>query len=253
MHYHIRFQRFTKCSHGWQYNSQVNCKAHGKCVDVRWFRSSTGVADDQDWTEDCRLRSWPPVKVGGSGIIKKSPFYSQATPGQGNDNIKSWRTFTVARPWVSSHENLMPFCPSPAARLPCWRPTAVDVVITNSAAFSIVTISGMGLVRISSWYPSFNGSHFGLPPSEMHRMNGLPPKTVWTMTYSHRPHCWNRPIAQWRHASCKNTRPFLDQICVNIQVDWPVKVAKQAPGCKAERVFFPDTMAATTTTEEHKE
>ena len=49
----------------------------------------------------------------------------------------------------------------------------------------------MGLVRITSWYPNFNGSHFGLPPSEIHtdhRMTGLPPKMVWTMTYSHRPH-----------------------------------------------------------------
>ena len=46
----------------------------------------------------------------------------------------------------------------------------------------------MGLVRITSWYPNFNGSHFGLPPSEIHRMTGLPPKVVWTMTYSHRPH-----------------------------------------------------------------
>ena len=45
----------------------------------------------------------------------------------------------------------------------------------------------MGLVRITSWYPNFNGSHFGLPPSEIHRMTGLPPKIVWTMTYSHRP------------------------------------------------------------------
>ena len=31
----------------------------------------------------------------------------------------------------------------------------------------------MGLVRITSWYPNFNGSHFGLPPSSIHRMTGL--------------------------------------------------------------------------------
>ena len=49
----------------------------------------------------------------------------------------------------------------------------------------------MGLVHITSWYPNFNGSHFGLPPSEIHRMTGLPPKIVWTMTYSHRPHYSN--------------------------------------------------------------
>ena len=46
----------------------------------------------------------------------------------------------------------------------------------------------MGLVHITSWYPIFNGSHFGLPPSEIHRIPDLPPKIVWTMTYSHRPH-----------------------------------------------------------------
>ena len=50
----------------------------------------------------------------------------------------------------------------------------------------------MGLLRITSWYPNFNGSHFGLPPSETHRMTGLPPKIVWTMTYSHRPHLLRR-------------------------------------------------------------
>ena len=48
----------------------------------------------------------------------------------------------------------------------------------------------MGLVRITSWYPNFNGGHFGLPPNEIHRMTGLPPKIVWTMTYSHRPHIY---------------------------------------------------------------
>ena len=31
----------------------------------------------------------------------------------------------------------------------------------------------MGLVHITSWYPNFNGSHFGLPPSEIHRMTGV--------------------------------------------------------------------------------
>ena len=38
----------------------------------------------------------------------------------------------------------------------------------------------MGLVRITSWYPNFNGSHLGLPPvpSEIHRVTGLPPKIV---------------------------------------------------------------------------
>ena len=56
----------------------------------------------------------------------------------------------------------------------------------------------MGLVRITSWCPNFNGSHFGLPPSEIHRMTGLPPKIVWTMTYSHRPH-WLRTFPSYSH------------------------------------------------------
>ena len=33
-----------------------------------------------------------------------------------------------------------------------------------------------------------NGSHFGLPPSSMHRMTGLGGNFVWTMMYLHRPH-----------------------------------------------------------------
>ena len=46
----------------------------------------------------------------------------------------------------------------------------------------------MGPVRISSWYPNFNGSHFGLPPWSIHRMTGLGGEMVWTMPYSHRPY-----------------------------------------------------------------
>ena len=38
-----------------------------------------------------------------------------------------------------------------------------------------VRYSEMGLVRITSWYPNFNGSQFGLPPSKIHRMTGLRP------------------------------------------------------------------------------
>ena len=32
---------------------------------------------------------------------------------------------------------------------------------------------GCGAVRITSWNPKFNGSHFGLPSSSNHRMTGL--------------------------------------------------------------------------------
>ena len=37
-------------------------------------------------------------------------------------------------------------------------------------------------------YPKFNGSHFGLPPSDIHRMTSLGGKMVWTMTYSYMVH-----------------------------------------------------------------
>ena len=60
------------------------------------------------------------------------------------------------------------------------------------------TIIEMGLVCITSWYPNFNGSHFGLPPSEIKRMTGLPPKIARTMTYSHRAH--SRREERWHHA-----------------------------------------------------
>ena len=48
--------------------------------------------------------------------------------------------------------------------------------------------SQMGPVCItSSWYPNFNGSHFGLPPSEIHRMTGLGGTFMRTIMYVHRP------------------------------------------------------------------
>ena len=63
------------------------------------------------------------------------------------------------------------------------RMSLILLVITQS-------LFQMGPVHITSWYPEFNGSHFGLPHSKIHRMTGLGGKMVWTMTYSHRPHWW---------------------------------------------------------------
>ena len=37
---------------------------------------------------------------------------------------------------------------------------------------------GKRAVGITSWYPKFNGSHFGLPPSSVHKMTGLGGKFV---------------------------------------------------------------------------
>ena len=46
----------------------------------------------------------------------------------------------------------------------------------------------MGTARITSLYPKFNGSHFALPPSSIHRMTGLDGNFPHTMTYAHKPH-----------------------------------------------------------------
>ena len=74
---------------------------------------------------------------------------------------------------------------------------------------SFVDLRPMGLVRITSWYPNFNGSHFGLPPSEIHRMTGLPPKIVLTMTYSHRPYCSDGAFIAYATCQvCKATLSF---------------------------------------------
>ena len=91
----------------------------------------------------------------------------------------------------------------------------------------------MGLVRITSWYPNFNGSHLGLPPSEIHRMTRLPPKIVWTMTYySNRPHSfhWNEVglVYSWPPGRCTLTglRHFLAVLMRSIIHDVaPVSVA----------------------------
>ena len=44
----------------------------------------------------------------------------------------------------------------------------------------------MGLVCITSWNPKFNRSHFGVPPSAIHRVTGLGGNFEWTMTYVYR-------------------------------------------------------------------
>ena len=83
-----------------------------------------------------------------------------------------------------------------------WQKTQWCCYQTKEPQSAIMFGSAMGLVRITSWYSNFNGSHFGLLPSEIHRMTGLPPKIVWTMTYLHRPHClaWY-PFADQRNLS----------------------------------------------------
>ena len=48
---------------------------------------------------------------------------------------------------------------------------------------------GGGGGGITSWYPKFNGSHFDLPASFIHRVTGLGGNFLWTMSSVHRPHC----------------------------------------------------------------
>ena len=51
-------------------------------------------------------------------------------------------------------------------------------------------------VHILSWYPKFNGNHFGLPPSSIHRMTRLGGNSVLTCTtHLHRPY---RRFREWR-------------------------------------------------------
>ena len=52
-----------------------------------------------------------------------------------------------------------------------------------------------GVVRITSLNLKFNGSHFGLPPSSIHRMTGLGGNFPYAMTYAHGPH-WT-PLCSW--------------------------------------------------------
>ena len=59
----------------------------------------------------------------------------------------------------------------------------------------------MKAMLITSWYPNFNGGHFGLPPSSIHRMTGLGGKMVWTMTYAHSPH-WQRAANMTQLQTC---------------------------------------------------
>ena len=51
----------------------------------------------------------------------------------------------------------------------------------------------MGPVSIQSWYPKFNGSHFGSPPSSIHRMTRLGGNPMWTMTYRPSPQARSYP------------------------------------------------------------
>ena len=46
---------------------------------------------------------------------------------------------------------------------------SLKIVKSNSSGDEPV----MGAMRITSWYPNFYGSHFGMPRSYIHKMTGL--------------------------------------------------------------------------------
>ena len=58
-----------------------------------------------------------------------------------------------------------------------WMATLIDYILIPLDLWTVVhafasCIDMMGAVRITSLNPKFNGSHFGLPPSSIHRMTG---------------------------------------------------------------------------------
>ena len=98
-------------------------------------------------------------------------------------------------PWKFSDVSSIPFlsgCPfkhwDPDVLAPRLRKYGVAQSAINEVSRSSVQLSSpvfippshrsMGLVRITSWYPEFNGSHFGLPPNTIHQMTGLGGKMV---------------------------------------------------------------------------
>ena len=133
---------------------------------------------------------------------------------------KKWALLYARKMIKNKRENKLSFLNNSCGF--CWAifgffysPSApVDIFFLKEKP-NLLKMFEMGLVRITSWYPNFNGSHFGLPPSEIHRMTGLPLKIVWTMTYSHRPHfkkfvCW-----YWGRKK-KIIFQFSSMVCYNV-------------------------------------
>ena len=63
----------------------------------------------------------------------------------------------------------------------------------------------MGPVRITSWYPKFNGSHFGMSPVSIHRMTGLA-KFVWNMMDLRRPHSMSVRSISYKATTGRKTK-----------------------------------------------
>ena len=73
-------------------------------------------------------------------------------------------------------------------------------------------------VCITSWYPKFNGSHFDLPPSSIHRMTGLGGNMAWMMMYAHRPRCVSRLTVKSLVPCCYHGLPFWWSVKKRLQV-----------------------------------
>ena len=76
----------------------------------------------------------------------------------------------------------------------------------------------MGLCTL---HPNFNGSHFGLPPSSIHRRTGLGGNFTWTIMYSHRPHSLVHTYLKKIFAAilqrATGTNPCQDQVIVSVR------------------------------------
>ena len=85
-----------------------------------------------------------------------------------------------------------------------------------------------GAVCITSLYPKFKGSHFGLPPTSrsVHKMTGLGGKIVGTMTYAdglHSSWCPSSPLALFRFqsfgkCSARLLKKDFEECCCGTQV-----------------------------------
>ena len=69
--------------------------------------------------------------------------------------------------------------------MPCF--TTLDGISIQKQFCSHCACANV-VVHITSWYPKFNGSHFGLPPISIHKKTGLGSKMVCTMTFGRRTH-----------------------------------------------------------------
>ena len=120
-----------------------------------------------------------------------------------------------------------------AIQLCVWPSLGVSrILMTAARCANYITVFKMWLVRITSWYPNFNRSHFGLPPSDINRMTGLPPKVVWTTTLAKKivtaekfmrlidgPIMWYRVISSFGSTATRLAVAARRELALQIEVD----------------------------------